>query len=155
MESVCSHCHQGLPDDGKSRKRNRPRRCPDCIKKEKEERLRLHPEIKMAHRWGNTCRKHWPNAPTTLYSAKTVKYVMDRFENKSVISGEDDLQYLCIYPYYRGDTPPDYKYLVLVTSKEAQSIARCKTQEEQNERFPAHVREMMAKEPEQPALVPE
>ncbi len=151
MDPICSNCQQDLPHDGIQRKRNRPRRCPACIKKDKQQRLVNQPEITLAHRWGNTCRKHWPDAPTTLYSQETVKYVMDRFERKSAISGEANMAYLCVYPYYVSATAPDYRHLVLVTAREAQSLARCKTQEDREARYPQHIREMMVLEPFEPS----
>lgn len=145
MEPVCLTCQGELQDDGKTRKRNRPRKCQPCLKESRAKRLQEQPELVLAHRWCNACLRLYQNPPPSLYSAETVKYVMNRFEGKSVVSGNDDLTQLCVFPYFKKDSEsyiPDMGHLVLVTSREAQSISRSKNREG---RFPEEIQKLMHK----------
>ena len=68
---------------------------------------------------------------------------MERWDNKSVISGEDDPLHLCIVPYERDpDVFPTKERLVLVTEKEAQGLSR-KDNARRRAAFPPFVREAM------------
>lgn len=137
--TVCSSCQQDIPFDGKIRKRNRTRKCANCnvqaaMKRRKEDPARL-----LSHRLNNSMRRLYPNASPTLWSLETIRYVINRFDNKSAIGGETNMELLCIFPYIKSDQAPGIDDLVLITSREAQSITRCKTQEDRAARFPANI----------------
>ncbi len=69
---------------------------------------------------------------------------MERCEHKSVMSGESNAELLCVFPFYKDTSvPPQPEHLVIVTSREAQSVAKCKTQDERSARFPQHIRDQM------------
>lgn len=142
----CYECKEELPKDGRMRKRNRPRKCKACnmqaaMKRRKEDPMRL-----LAHRLNNSMRRVYPDAnDIDIWSLENVKHVFERFGGKSVISNEANPEYLCLFPYFKPtpDCPPTRETLVLVTSREAQSIAHSKTQEERNARFPQYIQDMM------------
>lgn len=97
----------------------------------------------LQHRWATNSSRHWPTAPPTLWSRATVRYVMDRWGNQSVISGETNPLHLCIVPYERDkDVVPTASRLVLVTEKEAQSLSRVDNAR-RAAAFPPSVREVM------------
>lgn len=140
MDICCSACQTPLPDDGKTRKRNRERKCKECntaaaMKRRKEDPVRL-----LAHRFNNSCRRVGA-MDHDLWSMKTVKWVMDRWNGKSVLSDESNPELLCIVSYFDTESVPIQKeHLVLVTSREAQSLARAK---DRRLRFPEEVRNIM------------
>ncbi len=149
MDTQCAQCKSELPHDGKQRKRNRPRNCRKCnidaaVKRRKDDPVRL-----LAHRWNNSCRRLYTDPHPSLWSPATVESVMVRCEHKSVISGEANAELLCVFPFFKETTtPPQPKQLVIVTSREAQSIAKAKTQKERGARFPPHIQEQMEMAPD-------
>jgi hypothetical protein len=68
--------------------------------------------------------------------------VWERWEQKSVISGETDWSLLCIVPYAKHDKdhPPGINDLVVVTTKEAQKMGKLKG-EERASKFPQSIRD--------------
>lgn len=138
----CSSCHSELPIDGKTRKRNRSRKCTRCNTQAAMKRRREDPIRLLSHRFNNACRRGYKNPSPHLWSTKTVSQVFRRFEGKSCISGESDAKLLCIFPLLKSTGPPSIDDLVLVTSREAQSISRCKNNAERLEKFPRHIQEM-------------
>jgi hypothetical protein len=141
----CSSCDSLLPPDQKTRKHLRPRKCPTCVAERAKER-RSEPVKLLKHRWNGACRRLYPDCDKEMWSDKTVEHVFERFEGKSVISGEDNPELLCVFAFFKStNEPPTRDQLVLVTSREAQSIAREKTQEKRAQRFPQKIQdEMMA-----------
>lgn len=141
MNPSCRECHGELVDDGKSRKRLRQRRCKSC----KEATTKQKDPVKvLSHRFnvalqrlfrGKAEPKHW--------SVETVQHVLKRFDSKSCISGEGNLDLLCLFPYDQLERPPEVDEIVLVTSREAQSISRAKSSEERRSSFPLHVQHLM------------
>ena len=132
----CSACQGTLPDDGKTRKRNRPRKCKACntaaaMARRKEDPVRL-----LCHRLNNACRRLGITDPQ-MWSPQTVRRVWERWGGKSVLSDEGNPELLCIVSYWDTDRVPlCVEHLVLVTSREAQSLARTA---DRRGRFPEHV----------------
>jgi hypothetical protein len=86
----------------------------------------------------------YADPPASLWSSAIVQSVMEQCGNKSVISGETRPELLCVFNYFMArDFLPTPKHLVIVTSREAQSISKAKTQEERNKRFPEYLRAQM------------
>ncbi len=140
----CLQCEAVLADDGRQRKRNRPRRCQKCNSENATKRRRESPVLMLAHRWNNSCRRLYKNPPPSLWSPATVKAVLERCEYKSVISGTTDHELLCIFPFFMDRTKlPRVDQLVILTSREAQSVSKAKTQEERAARFPAAISAQM------------
>lgn len=139
-QDCCCTCHAPLPDDGRTRKRNRERRCKACnaaaaIKRRKEDPVRL-----LCHRLNGACRRLGITDPH-MWAPQTVKRAMERWGNRSVLSGESKPELLCLVSYWDTNAVPlKPEHLVLVTSREAQSLARDK---ERTARFPAHVKQAM------------
>ena len=85
-------------------------------------------------------RQKWPNAPKAvvknLYSVKTARYVLERWDGRSVLSSDSATPTdgdLCIFPLQKPpplldeELPvPTLRNLVLVTSKEAQRLSHMK-----------------------------
>ncbi len=150
IAQVCYACHGPLVGDGRARKRQVPRKCAACRKRAILVRRNKDPLVRMQHRWYNAAHRLWPAAPKALWSAATVKHVYERWARKSVLGGETDPKLLCI-SYYRHpslvDGAPELHQLVLVTSKEAQSLARSKADQRHLSFSPA-VREAIEPEDE-------
>lgn len=142
----CSQCDVELGDDGKTRKRNRTRKCGECVKQAAIKRRRDDPVRLLSHRWNNSCRRLYADPPSSMWATATVKAVLERCEYKSVISGETNTELLCVFTFFMArDFLPTIEQLVIVTSREAQSISKEQTQEKRSSRFPAHVRAQMEK----------
>lgn len=121
----CSQCNAELPNDGKTRKRVRPRMCKQCtatatLKRRKSDHIQL-----LAHRWQNTIKRHWPTASPSMWCRATVQYVWDKCNGKSVLSDTSDPLFLCIASKVKiKDVPPTIDDLIIITSQEALSLAR-------------------------------
>lgn len=139
MAASCSVCHAELPLDPKVRKRQRPRRCKRCNARAALNRRKSDPVLLLQHRWSNNARKHWPDAPASLCSIETVGYVWDRWGRQSVLSGIADHMLLCVSPAIKSSDPPTRDQLILLTSREAQSLSRT-SKEERMAQLPEHVR---------------
>jgi hypothetical protein len=140
----CFKCHAALEDteEWRVRKRKRARQCNACSNAEALKRRKDDPIQMLRHRWYNVCAHRWPNADPSLWSIEMVKHVYERWEQKSVLSGESNVAHLCI-SYYRkhaGAQPPTENELVLLSGREAQSLAKKKDREGA---FPARVRELI------------
>jgi len=142
--ATCSQCSAELPDDGKTRKRNRTRRCRKCngeaaVKRRKEDPVKL-----LSHRLNNSLRRLYTDPPPSLWAPATVASIILRCNYQSVVSGETNMDLLCVFSFFKDTTRvPRPEHFVIVTSREAQSIAKCKTQEERSARFPQHIRDQM------------
>lgn len=136
----CCACNASLPDDGKTRKRNRSRKCKACNTTAALKRRKQNPYLLLSHRFNNSCRR-LGITDNRLWATQTVKYVMDRWNGKSVLSNESNPELLCIVSYFDTAVVPLKKeHLVLATSREAQSLARAK---DRTLRFPEEVRRVM------------
>lgn len=144
MESLqCTLCKKNLPVDDKPRKRApRPRRCNTCRNQEALRRRSADPIALLSHRWRTNSTKHWPGIGKYLYKKPAVRRVWERWERKSVISGETDWNLLCIVPYAKHDKedPPDINDLVVVTTKEAQNMGKLKG-DDRAAKFPQVIRD--------------
>ncbi len=140
----CASCERELPPDGKTRKRQRARRCHECITAAAIQRKHDDPILVLQHRLNGNLKKYWKDADPILWSRQTVKYVYERWDKKSVLSGETDPIHLCIVPIIRLDEQPTREDLVLITSKEAQSLSRV-SNDLRMAAFPASVQEQMQK----------
>jgi hypothetical protein len=138
----CSQCNKPLPSDNKTRKRLRSRKCASCLATSAKTR-RNDPIEVLRHRWNGSC-KRYPDADNELWSRKTVQTVYERCIKKSVISGEDRVELLCLTSFFMSNTAPKPEQIVVVTSREAQSLAREKTQEKRAQRFLQEIQEQMA-----------
>jgi hypothetical protein len=119
----CRLCHAPLPDAERTRKRGR--QCGDCKRAAILKRRHEDPVAKLTHRWYNAARRLWPHAPRTLWSRATVQHVYTRCRGMSVLSEEDNVGALCVsYTRRDGHSPPALEELVLLTTREAQSLAR-------------------------------
>ena len=119
----CYACNGPLVPGNRKRKELRPRKCPACIAARVAEKRATDPVLLLKHRLYNSLVNKWPDIDANMYSAETVKYVMQRWGGKSVLSGESSAQLLCITAF-RRDRVPRLQDLVLVTSREAQRMAR-------------------------------
>ena len=141
----CRICHQPLQASTSTKKltRARPRRCPSCTNAAALRRRHNDPVHLLAHRWRTNATKHWPQANTSLWSTATVRRVWKRWQGKSVMSDESDYRLLCLAPYDRHDPehPPSPDRLVLMTTREAQRLARMSNR---TEHFPHRVQQSMA-----------
>ena len=123
--ATCSRCNTELSDDGKKRKRVRPRMCKQCAGTAALNRRKSDPIRLLAHRWQNNAKKHWPEADPTIWCRATVQHVWEKCHGKSVLSGMSDPLFLCIAPMVKNkDVPPSIEDLIVLTSHEAQSLAR-------------------------------
>jgi hypothetical protein len=138
-QQTCSRCKSVLPDDGKHRVRHRKRQCGKCLHTFLAQRL-AYPCHQLQHRWYNAAKKRWPEADKSLWSMSTVCYVYQRWQGRSVINGSADIANLCI-SYFM--LPPTIETLVLLTSREAMSLAR---RENREEFFPEHIRRQLTEE---------
>lgn len=131
---ICAQPHA----DGKTRKR--PRRCKACANTTVVQRRRKDTVLLLQHRWYNSCRKGWMrDANATLWSLETVRYVLQRWEQRSAISGPCAMEDLRIVPYHGKDHGfPKTEELVLVTSREAQMLSK-KTGTSRTSHFPPAV----------------
>jgi hypothetical protein len=139
----CSQCETPLPPDNKTRKRMRPRKCASCLAASAKAR-RDDPIETLRHRWNGSCKRMYPDAENELWSRRTVEAVFERCGKKSVISGEDRAELLCLFSFFKGNIAPTPDQIVLITSREAQSLAREMTQEKRAQRFPREIQEQMA-----------
>jgi hypothetical protein len=87
------------------------------------ERRHDDPILTLHHRFYNTVKRRWPDAPRSLYAKEVVQRVYQKFQGKSQISGESDYRLLCIFAYPSAEPPAEHQ-LILVTSREAQALAR-------------------------------
>lgn len=127
-----------MEDNREVRVRNRQRACTKCRNQRAVERRRANPVSLLQHRWYNSATKLWPAADPSLWSMETVRGVYNRWGGCSVISEEADVDKLCVsYFHHKTATPPALDELVLLTTKEAQSVARMKHREAC---FPAGIR---------------
>lgn len=125
MASICSKCESNLPEDGRTRKRHRSRRCQACNNKAALERRQNDPIARLQHKLQNNLRKHYAKrAPANLWSRDTVEFLYKKWDKKCVISGETDPANLCIVPAFRTVDPPTRDQLVLLSIRHAMRLAR-------------------------------
>lgn len=80
--------------------------------------------------------------------------VLKQFNYRSAISGESDIQKLCIAPYFRQHASNNEEEelaewnCVLVTCKEARSLAHVKSEDKAHARFPVHIQREMCRQRE-------
>lgn len=95
----------------------------------------------LAYRWYNAQRRR--GIKETRQQPQVVERILRQCQFKSVISGETDMRKLCVAPYFRNlPSEPEWN-CVIVTRKEAQSLAHMKSEEAAHARFPAHVRQQI------------
>lgn len=116
VKRYCPDC--GIEMEVEKRRYGHGKRCVACKKKAAGDPIRL-----LKRRFYNSARKMWPEA-THLWSTETVRAVFTRCEGKSVESGNDNVEILCIYSKKRSrESEPTVDDLVLLTSKEARTRA--------------------------------
>lgn len=120
----CTNCGVQFPDDGKVRKRSRPRKCEKCARDARSEARQHDPVRVLCHRWSKACYRLGVKDPQ-MWSPTVVRTVMERWENKCAVTGETRPELLCIAPYWDPKkVPVKSEHLVLVTSHVAQDMAR-------------------------------
>lgn len=130
MEEVelCRDCEQPLVDDGKVRKKKRARRCKKCSNASVVKRRKENPNTLIQHRLYNMMSRNFPGAPPELHSRETAIRVMNRWNSRSVISGNTDFSKLCITCYRELDKEtnemPEENDFVITTSDEAHELSR-------------------------------
>lgn len=137
--SFCWECGEEVEEEKKegedvalkkTKHKARGRRCKKCKNAAVVKRRHNNPCASLQHRLYNTFHRMWPNASSELWSMNTVRMVWERCEKKSVISGETNPQHLCISYKHKPsekDEPPTIDDLVVMTTKEAQILAHCKS----------------------------
>ncbi len=124
MSATCSICNSDIPNDGRTRKRQRPRRCKACNNQAALNRRRINPIARLQHKLQNNLRKHYANVPSNLCSRETVEYIYNKWDKKCVISGEASPINLCIVPAFRTKNLPTRDQFVLLSIHEAMTLAR-------------------------------
>jgi len=139
----CTVCAKKLPKDGKARIRVRARCCKHCKGKIVLWRRQTDPVKALHHRFYNNVRRIWPASTPereALLSIDITRATYERWAGKSVISGESDP--LCV-SWLHKHTPkccvPSESELVLLTTHEAQSLARAPTDAKRLRAFPEHI----------------
>lgn len=140
--ATCSECNGNLPADGKTRKRQRPRRCKACSNQAALQRRHNDPIARIQHKLQNNLKKHYANVPSNLCSRETVEYVYNKWDKKCVISGETDPANLCVVPAFRAANLPTRDQLVLLSIRQAMSLAR-HNREKRLAKFPDEVKEKL------------
>lgn len=138
----CSNCNQLLEDDGIPRKRKKMRKCDRCTRAIRARRRKETPCSLLRSKWYCATSKKYPLISPDLRLMDTVEFVWNRWEGKSVISGIANASLLCITPYKLFDSGRDITRndLVLVTSAEAQMLAKISDQNVRIAKFPPEVR---------------
>jgi predicted PolB exonuclease-like 3'-5' exonuclease len=121
VEILCRDCNQVLTSSGKSKERTK--RCNICSMKSKPGRY-------LGAKLRSQKRKHGPIPEDEMefYTNESAQAVYDLYERKSFLSGESDLNDLCIATKVKK--PKSRDDLILLTTKEATAMARKKTDEE-------------------------
>jgi len=109
MEKRCVDCNTIVPT-------RKTQRCVDC-KKARNKSVKQEPKHKLYNRWYTYAKRHYPNNKS-LVNMQTVEFVLDRWQNKSVLSDENDINNLTIVSYNKTENP-SINDLVLVTKHEA------------------------------------
>lgn len=120
------------------------RRCKKCRSVRVLQARKRDPVLQLHHRWTTNVRVHWPKSPKELRSVETIRYVYERWKGKSVLSENSTVQDLCITPFDGLAQEPNSQRLVIVTTKEAQTLGRMKATE-RVKAFPTWVQEAMVK----------
>ncbi len=113
MERTCRRCHSTGPFH-QSYLANHNYLCKQCAcSSVKECRLR------------DPSRLRASNSQRKKVSQEIVSQILSRWKNKSVLSGESDVNQLCIIPYFR-DVPMSEWNGIVVTRREARRLAHLK-----------------------------
>lgn len=115
--------------------------CTSCASKKVVACRRSKPHSLLAHRFYNALRNQGIKCPT-LTCSKTVKRILERCNHRSVISGECDVNRLCIHPFYRNRQPEEW-HCVVVTQTEARSLSHLRSEQAVMFRFPRPLRRKM------------
>lgn len=124
------------------RKKHRRRMCKQCLESNRQEREQEDPLRRIEGRLRSSFSSKKIKVPRDVVLSKLVKRVCDRWERKSVLSGETDMSKLCITGYKRLEegVMPDENNLILVTSAESIALARYKTEEGRLSKFSLEVK---------------
>lgn len=123
-ETFCYECKAPIVEVTEGGKRVRGRRCRQCKNAAVVRRRHTKPLALLQHRFYNSAHRMWPHADPSLWCIETVRTVYDRCQGKSVLSGESNAAHLCIsFKHKDLQTPPPLEDLVVITTKEAQSLA--------------------------------
>jgi len=125
---TCRDCNKAMPVNGKRKKRQK--RCKDCSRKRDRLVTRSKPGRYLSVKLRAQKRKHGriPDDEKDLYTKEVAQSIYELFEGKSYLSGKSELDELCIATKVKKPRTRDD--LVLLTTKEATTLARKKTDEE-------------------------
>lgn len=97
-DKICRVCR----GDGPFYESSRANLCKDCSRRAAKARRLQSPESLLAYRWYNSQRRRLGKAQKWIKEDKhAVRRVLERCNYRSVISGADDVELLCIVPYFR------------------------------------------------------
>lgn len=150
----CRVCREILEDDNVQRvRKNRQRRCFKCNNAAAIKRRKDNVISGLQHKFYNSASKRWGKDVSHLWSAETVAYVWVRWNKRSVLSLENRPLYLCItcYKILAPGELPTRNDLVIVTSNEAQSLAKMRDPAMRLAKFAPAVRDMIDTENDGPA----
>jgi len=141
----CKVCNEKLDDDGKERKRKRPRMCESCTKNSLAKRRKI-PIYRLKARWVTSCHRRRPLIDSNLVTLETIQHVFERWGGKSVISGDKDIEHLCItcYKPFNNSREITLNDLIIVTSQEAQKLSRIKNADLYQAKIPDEIRAQIA-----------
>ena len=127
------------------RKKKYRRLCKACISKKRVKRNETDPMRLIEMRFRSSLSAKNISVPKNVDLAELVKRVCVRWENKSVISGEEDMTKLCITGYRRiqSGVMPVETNLILTTSSESITLSKYKTDDIRMGTFSLEVRGKM------------
>lgn len=115
--------------------------CKMCASSLVKETRRADPVHLLAYRWYNVLKRR--GVTSTAQVGELVASVLQQWGTKSVISGEQDVEQLCIFPYFR-DVPLDQRWhYVVVSCREARILSHLHSEEKAHQHFPPHIRDHM------------
>lgn len=143
LRQITFSCYECKAEIGTfARKKKRRMLCQECRGEKRKERNGENPMRVLTQRLRSSLSAKRIKVPNTVDLDDLTRRVYNRWEKKSVLSGETDVSKLCITGFKRlqEGQMPDENELVLVTSAEAIALARHKTQDGRMGRFSLEVK---------------
>ncbi len=127
----CNMCFQEMPKVERQRKRSR--RCKKCVSNVHAETRKKDYLKVIQNRWRSKLAKH-RIYKTHVVDYTVVKDVVEKYNRRSMISGEKDPSLLTITSRsgLEDGIEPTIDDLILVTSKEAEKLAKAKNKKERS-----------------------
>ncbi len=118
------------------------KRCKPCTSKLITDNRKQDPARLLAYRWYNVLRRH---GIRTKQPTQFVKQILAKCANRSVISGEENVEQLCVFPYFRDVPPMEEWNNVIITTREARILSHIRCQDRAHLLFPLSIRQQMQK----------